>query len=118
MLNQVILDGSIVSDISLRQSKKGVSVADFRFKNKEPKAKNAVFIDIEVWGRQAEIVAEKAGRNSRLVVHGELRMDNWQTKDTVEKRSKLKITAHRVIFINILNSKLDNIESEQKIDNF
>ena len=100
MINQVLLDGVIVSDIELRSStKKGTPVVDFRICNREPKAKNPVFIDVEVWGRQAEMVAENASRNTRVLIKGEMRMDNWESRDTGEKRSKHKITADKVIFL-------------------
>ena len=100
MINQITLDGIIVSEISLRTSnKKGTPVADFRVCNRERRAKNPVFIDVEVWGRQAEIVKLNAGRNSKIVISGELRMDSWESRDTGEKRSKHKITADSIVFV-------------------
>jgi single-strand DNA-binding protein len=95
-VNRVQLEGAIVSDISLRESKKGYSVADFRMIHSAFKAKNPVFIDVEVWGQEAELIYENAQRGSIIfIARGELRRDVWE-KDG-EPRSKLKITAKKII---------------------
>lgn len=94
-INQITLSGKIVSEISLRKSNKGYSVADFRIKHRNKRAKNPVFIDIEVWQDEAEKVHKEAENGSIVIVYGDIRRDVWE-KDG-ESRSKLKITADKVI---------------------
>ncbi len=95
MINTVTLEGKVVSEIIVRKSTKGTSVTDFRLIHKAYKSKNPVFIDIEVWGDQADRLSSSAKRGSHIIVYGEIRRDVW-TKDGVEK-SKLKLTANKVV---------------------
>jgi single-strand DNA-binding protein len=95
MINNVTLGGKIVSDLILRKSKSGMSVIDFRLMYKNKKAKNPLFIDVEAWGLEADRLSETAVKGVSVIVHGELRRDVWE-KDG-EERSKIKITAEKVI---------------------
>jgi len=98
MVNQVNLGAKIVSDISLRNTtKKGVPVADFRVLHKNRKLTNPLFIDVEVWGDEAMRVYENVKRGDTVVLVGELRRDVWSAKESGEARSKIKITASRVV---------------------
>lgn len=98
MVNQVNLGAKIVSDISLRNTtKKGVPVADFRVLHKNRKLSNPLFIDVEVWGDEAMQVYENVNRGDTVVIVGELRRDVWEAKESKEPRSKIKITASRVV---------------------
>jgi single-strand DNA-binding protein len=95
-LNQVAIDGRIIDDFELRKTKnKGLSVVNFRLLHNSPKQKNPVYIDVEVWGKEAENLAANAGRGTFVVVHAELRRDRWDSEEGV--RSKLKLTANRVM---------------------
>jgi single-strand DNA-binding protein len=94
-INEITLSGKIVSDVSVRESKKGYSVADFRLMHKNQKARNPVFVDIEVWQEEAKRVGESAVRGDSVVIYGDLRRDVWE-KDG-NQRSKLKITANKVV---------------------
>lgn len=97
MINTVSLGGKIVSDIELRKSKTGLSVIDFRLMFKSAKTKFPLFIDIEVWGNEAEKLASRAKRGDFVVCNGELRRDVWE-KDG-EERSKIKVTANRAMLV-------------------
>lgn len=95
-LNQVNIDGRIVDDFELRKTKnKNLSVVNFRLLHNEPKLKTPVYIDVEVWGKEAENLAATAKRGTFVVVHAELRRDRWESDEGV--RSKLKLTANRVM---------------------
>jgi len=110
MVNQVTLSGQVVTEISLRQSKAGVPVSDFRIKHKTRRMPNPLFIDVEVWGAEAERVAEYVTRGDRIIVaKGELRCDMWE-KDG-QKRSKIKITAGRIILVRDMPYKSEDHES-------
>ncbi len=97
-VNHVTLGGRIVSDVELRQTnKKKIDVCDFRVVNSNRRLPNRLFIDVEVWGKEARRTAEKTRRGDYVVLVGELRRDVWEAKENGEKRSKIKVTANRVI---------------------
>jgi single-strand DNA-binding protein len=58
----------------------------------------ASFVDVTVWGEQAEACAQYLGKGSQVGVDGKLRQDRWQTQDG-GKRSKIKVVADNVQFL-------------------
>ncbi len=107
MHNKIILGGKIVSEIEVRQSKTGIPVCDFRLMYKNKKAKEPLFIDIEVWSEEATklgeaVKANQLQRKDQVLIEGELRQDTWE-KDGV-KRSKIKITADKVTIVTTENT--------------
>jgi single-strand DNA-binding protein len=50
------------------------------------------FIDVDVWGKQAEWLTESARKGSKVLVEGSLREDKWEDREG-NKRSKIKIRA-------------------------
>jgi len=96
-INTVTLNGKVVSDLNLRKTNnKGVSVTNFRIQHNAPRLKHPVYIDVEVWGAEAETLVAQAKRGSFVVVYAELRRDVWNAEDG-SPRSKLKLTASRVV---------------------
>lgn len=63
----------------------------------------SVFLDVELWGRTAEIAGMYCKRGSNVLVAGRLKQDNWEDKDG-QKRSKLKLNAD---VLQLLDSKGD-----------
>lgn len=105
-MNNVVLKGRIVSEITLRRSKQEISVADFRIMYKNRKTRHPLYIDVEVWGREAERLNESAQRGTHVIVHGELRRDVWE-KDG-EERTKIKITARQILLVSFPNTARAN----------
>lgn len=101
--NRVILVGNITRDIELRQTKnKGTSVTDMglaineKYKDGDGNSvEETVFVDVTLWGRQAEVAAEYLGKGSPVLIEGRLKLDQWETDDG-QKRQKLKVTADRM----------------------
>src|SRR6516165_4662693 len=58
-----------------------------------------LFIDVTVWDRQAETCCQYLRKGSGVHVEGSLKMDTWDDKTTGEKRSKVKVQADRVQFL-------------------
>lgn len=94
-MNSIKITGKIASSIELRQSKNGVSVVDFTLYHKG-RGRNPVWVDVEVWGEEAERVYKEIAYNELVQVEGELRRDKWISKYNNEPKSKLKITADSV----------------------
>jgi single-strand DNA-binding protein len=59
----------------------------------------SLFIDVTVWERQAENCCQYLKKGSSVHVEGALKMDTWDDKTSGEKRSKIKVLAERVQFL-------------------
>jgi single-strand DNA-binding protein len=96
--NKVILAGNLTRDPELRYTPKGSAVAKFTlainrtWKSESGESKEEVsFVDIEAWGRQAEVIAQYMRKGRPLLVDGRLKQDTWEDKNTHQKQSKLKV---------------------------
>ncbi|MFL2859525.1 MAG: single-stranded DNA-binding protein [Pontiellaceae bacterium] len=121
--NRVVLVGGLTRNPELRYTPSGTAVAEFglavgeTFKNKSGESIEKVcYADIVVWDRQAETANEYLQKGSQILVEGRLQFEQWETKDG-EKRSKLKIRADRIQFLNTNNSSNNEKKSnENKIE--
>jgi single-strand DNA-binding protein len=57
------------------------------------------FVDVTLWGRQAEVASEYLNKGSRVLIEGRLQLDQWDDKDTGQKRSKLKVVGSQLIML-------------------
>jgi single-strand DNA-binding protein len=97
-LNEVRLMGNITRDIELKYTPKGTAVAAFGLAinrswkdDSGTKHEETTFVDVEMFGRMAEIVGEYCKKGSPIYIGGRLKMDQWEDKTTGQKRSRLKI---------------------------
>ena len=114
MINNITIDGKIVSDISLRQSNKTQTpVSDFRIcQQKRNKGQTiSTFVDVEAWGNLAERIYNNALRGNFVVISGSLRQDIWDDKEG-NRRTKLKITANA---IEVLDRGFDKGTDEEDV---
>ncbi len=104
--NKVILMGNLTRDPELKYLPSGAAVANFGLAMSETytdrqtgeKREEVCFVDIEAWGRQAEIANEYLQKGRPVFVDGSLRFDSWEADDGT-KRSRLKVRAFRFQFI-------------------
>lgn len=97
-LNKVMLIGNLTRDPELKHTPKGTAVASLSLainRSFTPaggeKREEVTFVDVEFWGRQAEIVSEYGRKGRPLYVEGRLAVDTWDDKQTGQKRSKMKV---------------------------
>jgi single-strand DNA-binding protein len=57
------------------------------------------FVDVDAFGRQAETLAQYMKKGSPLLVEGRLRLDQWDDKQTGQKRSKLGVVVEGFQFL-------------------
>ena len=105
-LNKVLLIGNLTHDPELRRIPSGTAVVTLRmavnesFKSKTGEAvEKAIFLDVDVWDRQAETCQQYLSKGSPVLIEGRLQMDTWDDKETGQKRSRLKVRAERVQFL-------------------
>lgn len=97
-LNKVMLIGNLTRDPELRHTPKGSAVAEFGlainrvwYNEQKQKQEETTFVDVTLWGRQAEIAQQYLTKGSPVYIEGRLNMDTWDDKATGQKRSKLKV---------------------------
>jgi single-strand DNA-binding protein len=105
-LNKVFLMGRLTFDPELRYASTGSAVTDLRmainrsWNGRDGERKEeSLFIDVTVWDRQAENCCQYLKKGSQVHVEGNLKMETWDDKTTGEKRSKIKVVADRVQFL-------------------
>src|SRR6185503_3556841 len=106
--NRVILMGNLTRDIELRYTPGNLAVTDIGMAVNH-KRKNAngewveevTFVDVTLWGRQAEVASEYLTKGSPVLIEGRLKLDSWEGKDG-QKHSKLRVVGE---FMQMLGSK-------------
>ncbi len=105
-LNKVFLIGNLTRDPELRVTPKGTAICQFglavnrQFKDESGATRDeTTFIDIEAWGKQGELVAKYLAKGSPAMVEGRLKLDQWEDKQSGQKRSKLKVVLDNVQFL-------------------
>ena len=103
--NRVILLGNLTRNPELRYTPSNTAVVDLglavndSYKNQAGEVvERPCFVDVVVWGRQAETAAEYLRKGSPVLVEGRLQLDQWENQQG-EKRSKLRVRADRVQFL-------------------
>ena len=103
--NKVIVMGNLTRDPELRYTPNGSPVCGFglalnrRYQNGQGSdVEEVTFVEITVWGKQAEVCAEYLAKGSPVLLEGRLRQDRWETADG-DRRSQLKVVAESVKFL-------------------
>jgi single-strand DNA-binding protein len=105
-LNKVFLMGRLTFDPELRRTPGGTAVTELRLATSRTwlgrdgeRKEETLYIDVTVWDRQAETCCQYLKKGSGVHVEGSLKMDTWDDKTTGEKRTKIKVHADRVQFL-------------------
>lgn len=105
-LNKALLMGNLTRDPELRVTPKGTSICQFSLAiNRDWKTESGekqtevVYVDIEAWGKQGETIAKYLTKGKPLYVEGRLKLDQWEDKNTKEKRSRMKVVLEQFQFI-------------------
>jgi single-strand DNA-binding protein len=105
-LNKVLLMGNLTRDPELRVTPKGTSICQFslainrQFKMESGETREEViYVDVEAWGKQGETIDKYVTKGRPLYVEGRLRLDQWEDKNTKEKRSRMKVVLEQFQFL-------------------
>lgn len=104
--NRVVLVGNLTRDPEHKQLPSGQSVCRLglatnrQFKNRQTGAmiQEVCYIDIDVWGPQAESCRQYLQKGRPVLVEGRLKFDTWEDQNG-QTRSKHSIVADRVVFL-------------------
>ncbi len=105
--NKVILVGNVTRDIELRSLQSGTAVTELGLavnrswfdKNANEKKEEVTFVDVTLWGRQAEVASEYLAKGRSVLIEGRLQLDQWDDLDTGKKRSKLKVVGESMTML-------------------
>ena len=104
--NKVILVGNLTRDPELRYTPKGLAIAkigiavnrQWRTETGEQK-EEVTFVDVDAFGKQAETLGQYMRKGSPILIEGRLRLDQWDDKQTGQKRSKLGVVVEGFQFL-------------------
>jgi single-strand DNA-binding protein len=104
--NRIIIVGNLTRDPEYRTLPSGQGVSRLglatnrQFKNKQTGnlVQEVCYIDVDVWGAQAESCRQYLQKGRPVLIEGRLKLDSWDDQ-TGQKRSKHSIVAERVLFL-------------------
>ena len=102
--NKVIFLGNLTRSPELKYSPTGTAIASFglavnrKYKQGEELKEEVCFLDVTVFGKQAESAAQYLDKGRQALVEGRLQQQRWET-EAGEKRSKLVVIAESVVFV-------------------
>jgi single-strand DNA-binding protein len=105
--NKVILAGNLTRDPELRYTPSGTAIAKFglavnrKWKDSQTNEmkEEVTFVDIDAFGRQAETIGQYLKKGRPILIEGRLRLDQWDDKQTQQKRSKLGVVLESFSFL-------------------
>ncbi len=121
--NRIIMVGNLTRDPDYKQLTSGQAVcrlglaSNRQFKNKQSgdMIQEVCYIDIDVWGPQAESCRQYLQKGRPILVEGRLKLDSWDDASG-QKRSKHSIVADRVVFLGS-NAQAETSSPEERVDN-
>lgn len=103
--NKVIIAGNLTRDPELRTTPNNHSICKLslavnrRFRKQDgSEGEETTFVDIDSFGKQADVIAKYLFKGNPLLVEGRLKSDSW-TNQNGEKRSKLLVVLETFQFI-------------------
>ena len=121
--NRIIMVGNLTRDPELKQLPSGQSVcrlglaSNRQFKNRQTgmQVQEVCYIDIDVWGPQADSCQQYLSKGRPVLVEGRLKFDSWQDQQGAT-RNKHSITADRVVFLSNTGAEQDEEVSKESFD--
>ena len=106
-VNIVMLMGNLTRDVEMRYTPSGMAVAKiglatnrkFRDTKTNELREEVTYVDITAFGKTAELCGQYLSKGRPVFIEGRLKFDQWDDKQTGQKRSKLAVVADRVQFM-------------------
>lgn len=118
--NRIIMIGNLTKDPDVKnvgaQSVCKLTLASNRqYKNKQTGAivQEVCFIDVDVWGAQADSCKLYLQKGKSVLVEGRLKLDSWKDQEG-QTKSKHSILAEKVVFLS--NGSGDQTDENQEDD--
>ena len=98
--NRVVWVGNLTRDVDLRYTPSQTAVTDIglavndRVKRNNEWVDETTFVDVTLWGRQAEVANEYLSKGAPVLIEGRLKLDTWEQEG--QKRSKLRVVGEKM----------------------
>lgn len=118
--NKVILLGNLTRDPEIRYTPNGTAVANFslavnrRFRQGGEVKEEVSFIDIVVFGKQAETCGQYINKGDSVLIDGRLQQRRWETEDG-QKRNKIEVVAQSIQFMPRRQGAAAGITSDESV---
>lgn len=121
--NRTQLAGHVARDPELKYTDKGTAITrldmgiNHEWRDKDGNQQSEVtWVTLDAFGKTAESLAKHARKGSNLFIEGRLRLNEWQDKQTQEKRNRLTVVCERWMFAGGRQEKAEaRAEPERKI---
>lgn len=106
-MNIVILKGNLTRDPETRFLQSGAAVTEFgiavnkKWKDRETNEtrEEVYFAECVMWGARGEAFAKYHRKGDQSLIHGELKNDSWEDRETGKKMSKTRINVNEFDFV-------------------
>ena len=117
--NRVILVGNITRDPQVKFTQGGVANCEIGLavnrtwfdKASNEKKEDVCFVDVQCWNKTAEIAGEYLSKGRSVMIEGRLQLDQWDDKESGQKRSKLRVVCENIVMLGGKNDGGDRQES-------
>lgn len=105
--NRVILMGNLTRDPQVKYTNSGTAVSEVGLavnrtwfdKQANERREEVTFVDVTLWGRTAEVAGEYLSKGRPVLIEGRLQLDQWNDKETGQKRSKLLVVGENMTLL-------------------
>ncbi len=120
--NRIVLVGNLTRDPDRKQLTSGQNVCRLslatnrQFKNRQTGAmvQEVCYIDIDVWGPQADSCSQYLQKGRSVLIEGRLKFDSWEDAQG-NKRGKHSVVADRVVFLFSAADQSEDEDSSQMV---
>lgn len=104
-LNKVIIQGNLTRDPETKFTPSGTAICQIgiasnrKFTQNGESREEVLFADIELFGKTAELAQKHLTKGQQCIFEGRLKLDQWDDKQTGQKRSKMKIICDQMHFV-------------------
>ena len=104
--NKIIMVGNLTRDPQLKYLPSQTPVAEFglavnrRYRTAQGEDREEVaFIEMSAFGKQAEVINQYCQKGKPLFIEGRIKYDQWDDKETGQKRSRLSVIVENFQFL-------------------
>ena len=105
-INSITITGRAGRDPEVRYFESGSAVANLRLAvdqfgtdQASGQKKEALWIDVKIWGKSAQVAADYVRKGSMVGITGRLEQETWTDRNSGQERSKLIVNANQLILL-------------------
>lgn len=104
-LNNITMTGRLTRDPETRHTQSGLAVCKFQLASNGFKDGDTCFVRCTAFGKRAESLHKHFSKGDRIGITGRLKLDQWEDKNTGQKREAHGIDVNDWAFVDSAKSK-------------